>query len=150
MIAGLLALTMTAVTAAGIAVYNAANANRQHAIALSRQLAADSLSLDADNPVTARRLAAAAWHVYPTDQARTAMTTLVTEQQDNGALPAASTGVLGVAFSPDGKLLASADGNGYVQLWDPVTGHSVGSPLQRAPARTAAYSGWRSARTASY
>src|SRR5207244_1979842 len=26
-------------------------------------------------------------------------------------------------------LLASADGNGYVQLWDPLTGHPVGSPL---------------------
>ena len=42
-IAGLLALTMTAITAAGIAVHNAANATRQHAIALSRQLAAQSL-----------------------------------------------------------------------------------------------------------
>jgi len=37
--------------------------------------------------------------------------------------------VYGVAFSPDGKLLASADGNGYVQLWDPVTGQPVSSPL---------------------
>ena len=45
-IAGLLALTLTALTTAGIAVRNAANVTRQHALALSRQLAAESLGVD--------------------------------------------------------------------------------------------------------
>jgi hypothetical protein len=80
-IAGLLALTMIAVTAAGIAVHDAANASRQHAVALSRQLAAESLTIDSGDPLTARRLAVAAWRVFPTDQARSAMTTLLIEQQ---------------------------------------------------------------------
>jgi len=34
-----------------------------------------------------------------------------------------------VAFSPDGKLLASAGSDGIVQLWNPVTGQAVGVPL---------------------
>jgi len=32
-----------------------------------------------------------------------------------------------VAFSPNGKLLASACGDGTVRLWNPVTGHRAGS-----------------------
>jgi WD40 repeat protein len=37
-----------------------------------------------------------------------------------------------VAFSPDGKLLASADSDGTVELWNPLTSQPVGAPLQTA------------------
>ena len=153
-IAGLLALTLTAITAAGIAVRNAAdatrqaaNASRQHAIALSRQLAAESLSVDPPDRARQRRLAVAAWRVFPTGQAGSAMSTLLAEQQVNRSLPASTTGVNGVAFSPDGKLLASANDDGTVRLWNPATGQPIGKPLKN-PGRMSLMR-WRSARTAS-
>ena len=132
-VAGLITLTLTALAAAGIAVHNAAIASRQHAIALSRQVAAESLNIDGADPVIARRLAVAAWRVFPTSQAGSAITTLLAEQQQEGMLPADPSAVMGVAFSLSGTLLASADGDGTVRLWNPATSRPVGTPLQTGP-----------------
>jgi WD40 repeat protein/transcriptional regulator with XRE-family HTH domain len=137
-IAGLLALTVMAVSAAGLAVHSAsdasrqaANASRQHAIALSRELAAETLAVDSASPLTARRLAVAAWRVFPTDQAGSVLAGLLMEQQQRGILPGdpSGFGVLQVAFSPDGTRLAAAYSDGYVRLWNPATGQAIGFAL---------------------
>jgi WD40 repeat protein len=38
-----------------------------------------------------------------------------------------------VAFSPDGKILATGGPGGSVQLWDVATGQQIGSPLNAEP-----------------
>lgn len=91
-------LTALAVAVSVLAVGERNSAIRDQSIALSRQLAAESLAIDPTDAQTARQLAVAAWSVYPTDQAELAMSTLLAEQLQDGILPASSAQNAGQPF----------------------------------------------------
>ena len=88
------------VVSAGIAAVAARSANQQRAAAVSGQLAAESEALDTADPVTASLLAAAAWRIDPTPQARDSMLDVLA-QPDHGVLSGSLGGgpVSAVAFS---------------------------------------------------
>jgi WD40 repeat protein len=104
------------------------NAVHQLNVAVSGQLAIQSQEWGDTDPVLSKLLSVAAWRIDPSQEARYAMLTA-------GALPgmrvlAGDSGpVYSVAFSPHGKMLASASADRIIRLWDVATGRQNGKPL---------------------
>ena len=95
------------------------------AVAVSRQLAAQSGSeLAAGNLNRALGLAASAWQAQPSFEARDSLLAALAEAPHHW-LRANQQGVLALAHSPEGSLLASAGSDGTVKLWDAQTGAAV-------------------------
>jgi WD40 repeat protein/transcriptional regulator with XRE-family HTH domain len=113
-------LVLTGATAL-LASRNAGRAERQHALALSRQLAALSRTTSSTDRITAEQLATAALEVAETQEALNAAGSLLAASRST--LPGAAWIVL---FSPAGKMLATSDGaDATVRLWDPSTGQPI-------------------------
>src|SRR5215208_6795513 len=112
---------------------NAQEARTQASIALSRLLLRQSSELQESQPDVSLLLNAEALRRGPAaakDEARFAlMDKLDRPYHRSTLLTGHDSEVRDVAFSPDGKLLASASGDKSVRLWDVATGQQRGEPL---------------------
>ncbi len=131
----LVAMFIIAAVSAGVAYKSAgsahtaaARASEQARIAVAGQLAAESETRDSGDPVTGSLLAAAAWRIDPSSTALDSLLDAVA-QPERASLPANSL-VWDVAFSPNGKIVATASQDGTVRLWDVATHRQIGAPLR--------------------
>ena len=125
-IIGLLGISATALTAFGFAAHGVARPVRQHGTVLAGH-ASEALA-GPIGPVVAGGQAVASRRVLLTSQVESVITSL--PRRKGGALRVISFSVNGVVFSPDGKLVASADSDGTIRLWSLATGGLYGRVLQ--------------------
>ena len=126
-IAALVALVLSSLLAAGVAIRQEATAMAQRATALSQQVAFESQTIS--DPNISALLAVAAWHIAPTTQASNSLIT--TFARENVTTLTNGTGsVFSLAFSADGKILATAGSDRTVRLWDLATSRQITKPLR--------------------
>ena len=122
-------LTALVLTTSVLAVW--ANLQRENAIhqrnaAISGELVSDSEAAGDTNATGSKLESIAAWGIEPSAQARFAMLSAAASPEI-ATFAGGSGPVRSVAFSPDGKMLATGDFDGTIRLWDVATGRQIDS-----------------------
>lgn len=118
LVAVLAVLLVLALGATVFAVVGQYDLRREAAVIASRKLAADAAALRGAEPSNAAQLALVAHDISATPEAAGAVLSgLLAVQRHHRSNDDAGGPVNGLAVSPDGDLLASADSTGIVRLW---------------------------------
>ncbi|NOL39596.1 hypothetical protein HPO96_04990 [Kribbella sandramycini] len=114
-----LTVLLLVATAVGVvAIDQGRDAVRQSQDAISRQLAAQALTLVESRPGNAMLLGVEAFRTSPTTEARGALLSLSAHQTYQTELIGHKDPISELAFSPDGNTLATASRDQSVVLWD--------------------------------
>ena len=129
LLAFLMALVVGLTAVAGWAILATRDATRQRDVAVSRQLAVDSERLGDTNITAAALDSIAAWGLdHSSTEARYAMRAAAASPQI-ATFISGHGAVYSVAFSPDGKTLATGNADGTARLWNLATGQQTRPPL---------------------
>ena len=128
LVAFLTVLVLGLAAATVLAARASQQAAHQRDVAISGQLISQSQLLSDTNPALSKLESVAAWRLHPSSQARYAMLASAA-RPGIAVLTSRTSSVLSVAFSADGRTVASGNFDGSVQLWDVATGRQIGHPL---------------------
>jgi WD40 repeat protein len=131
-LATLAVLTVLALIAAGAAIRAAGDAGRQRAVAISRQLAAQSEVIGDTDPTTSALLAVSAWRIAPTPEARFSMLNAAA-RPGRGALTGHQGVVSALAFGPGGRTIVTGSHDRTARLWDTASRRQLGAPIVPPP-----------------
>jgi WD40 repeat protein/transcriptional regulator with XRE-family HTH domain len=127
-LAFLLALIVGLASATVLAVRASQQAAHQRDVVALGQLISESENLGETDPAISALLSIAAWRIAPSSAARYAMLAAAARPAI-AVFSGHNDTVLSVAFSPDGKIMASGSGDGAVRLSNLATHQQIGSPL---------------------